>query len=131
MPGGRGPMLDGRSGPRLSTGCQGHAVSPCQGRPARCQGRSFRTLHRPGEVVHSLDGRRIAFESATGTFLQRSWGYVASWYSRVESALARGSPCGHPPPQKPAHSLRVTFWARGESPRRLAVYGRCGAPVFV
>lgn len=58
--------------------------------------------YRPGEVVHSLDGRHIAFESAAGTFLQRSWGYVASWHSMSESDPAcsrlRGAaqPCTAP-----------------------------------
>ena len=40
----------------------------------------------PNQVEHSLDGRRIAFESAAGTFLERSWGYVASWYLLARDA---------------------------------------------
>jgi len=46
----------------------------------------FAAVSPGGEVEHSLDGRRIAFESAAGTFLERSWGYVASWYLLARDA---------------------------------------------
>jgi len=73
-------------------------VVPLELRLPRAAGRRLRGLSvfaavsPGGEVVHSLDGRRIAFESATGTFLQRSWGYVASWYLFARDANASAAP---------------------------------------
>ena len=50
----------------------------------------FAAVSPGGEVVHTLDGRPIAFGTAAGTFLQRSWGYVASWYLPSRDANASG-----------------------------------------
>lgn len=76
----------------------GPAASPLELRLPRVAGRRLRALSvfaavsPGGEIRHSLDGRPIAFEQASGSFLQRSWGYVASWYLLARDANASAAP---------------------------------------
>ena len=52
----------------------------------------YANMHTAGGTSFSLDGRPIAFEQASGSFLQRSWGYVASWYLLARDANASAAP---------------------------------------
>ena len=88
----------------------------------------FAAVSPGGGIEHSLDGRLIAFGTANGTFLQRSWGYVASWYllPREANASAVAAPFVWSMCNRVRHGVRCIGYRCGlefKMPMRVAAVG--------